>query len=91
MIQNKPYEFKEIDGGDYTMALSYLLSGRGPVGESGEEFTGRLREVHFYKQDDIDDICVCTIKRASDASYSRVLSGREVYENREAFGFEVRL
>ena len=56
MIQNKPYEFKEIDGGDYTMALSYLLSGRGPVGESGEEFTGRLREVHFYKQDDIDDI-----------------------------------
>ena len=36
-------------------------------------------------------ICVCTIKRVSDASYSRVLPGREVYENREAFGFEVRL
>ncbi|MBO6214362.1 MAG: cell surface protein [Lachnospiraceae bacterium] len=56
MINNKPYEFKEVDGGDYTMALSYLLSGRGPVGERGEQFTGRLREVHFYEQDDIDDI-----------------------------------
>lgn len=56
MIENKPYEFNEIDGGDYTMALSYLLSGRGPVGESGEAFSGRLREVHFYEQDDIDDI-----------------------------------
>lgn len=30
-------------------------------------------------------------KVTTAASYSRVLSGREVYENREAFGFEVRL
>ncbi len=45
----------------------------------------------YDKQDSSDDICVCTIKRGSDVSYSRVLSGREVYESRESFGFEVRL
>ena len=40
---------------------------------------------------DNDDIRVCTIKRDENGSHSRVLTGREVYENREAFGFEVRL
>lgn len=56
-----------------------------------EAIDGLLATQDYDKQDISDDICVCTIKRVSDASYSRVLSGREVYENREAFGFEVRL
>ncbi len=56
-----------------------------------EAIDGLLATQDYDEQDVSDDICVCTIKRASDASYSRVLSGREVYENREAFGFEVRL
>ena len=56
-----------------------------------EAIDGLLATQDYDEQDSVDDICVCTIKNASDASYSRVLSGREVYENREAFGFEVRL
>ena len=56
-----------------------------------EAIDGLLATQDYDEQDSTDDICVCTIKRSSDASYSRVLSGREVYENREAFGFEVRL
>ena len=56
-----------------------------------EAIDGLLATQDYDKQDNADDICVCTIKRVSDASYSRVLPGREVYENREAFGFEVRL
>lgn len=56
-----------------------------------EAIDGLLATQDYDKQDSSDDICVCTIKRVSDVSYSRVLPGREVYENREAFGFEVRL
>lgn len=56
-----------------------------------EAIDGLLATQDYDKQSESDDICVCTIKKASDASYSRVLSGREVYEDREAFGFEVRL
>lgn len=56
-----------------------------------EAIDGLLATQDYDEQDSSDDICVCTIKRVSDASYSRVLPGREVYENREAFGFEVRL
>ena len=56
-----------------------------------EAIDGLLATQDYDKQKSTDDICVCTIKKVSDASYSRVLSGREVYENREAFGFEVRL
>ncbi|MBQ6134037.1 MAG: AAA family ATPase [Lachnospiraceae bacterium] len=56
-----------------------------------EAIDGLLATQDYNEQNDYDDICVCTIKRASDVSYSRVLSGREVFENREAFGFEVRL
>ncbi len=56
-----------------------------------EAIDGLLATQDYDVQEENDDICVCTIKKASDASYSRVLSGREVYENREAFGFEVRL
>ena len=39
----------------------------------------------------MDDISVITVKRANGQTYSRVLTGREVAADREAFGFEVRL
>ncbi len=45
-----------------------------------------------YEQQTIEDsINVVTLKRENNTTYSRVLSGREVAQNREAFGFEVRL
>ncbi|MCR4653737.1 MAG: AAA family ATPase [Eubacterium sp.] len=56
-----------------------------------EAIDGLLATQDYDEQQSEDDICVCTIKKVADASYSRVLSGREVYENRESFGFEVRL
>ena len=56
-----------------------------------EAIDGLLATQDYDMQDDSDDICVCTIKKTADASYSRVLSGREVYKDRDAFGFEVRL
>lgn len=56
-----------------------------------EAIDGLLGTQNYDNQQNTDDICVCTIKRTSEGSFSRVLTGREVYENREAFGFEVRL
>ena len=56
-----------------------------------EAIDGILATQDYDKQETEDDICVSTIKREDNNSFSRVLSGREVYENREAFGFEVRL
>ena len=56
-----------------------------------EAIDGLLMTQDYESQQETDDICVCTIKRTEDGSFSRVLAGREVYENREAFGFEVRL
>ena len=56
-----------------------------------EAIDGLLATQDYDSQDSSDDICVCTIRRGESTSFSRVLTGREVYENREAFGFEVRL
>lgn len=56
-----------------------------------EAIDGLLGTQDYDAQREVDDICVCTIKSTKRGSVSRVLSGREVYENREAFGFEVRL
>jgi ABC-type transport system involved in cytochrome c biogenesis ATPase subunit len=46
-----------------------------------------------YDKYDTDDISVITCKRDFNSmhTYSRNLSGRRVYSNREEFGFEVRL
>ena len=38
-----------------------------------------------------DILSVITLKKEGKASFSRVLEGEQVYRNREAFGFEVRL
>lgn len=56
-----------------------------------EAVDGLLATQDYAKQTVTDDISVITIKRADGRSYSRVLTGREVAEERESFGFEVRL
>lgn len=56
-----------------------------------EAIDGILATADYDQQEEIDDIKVVTLKRADDLTLSRVLPGRDVYENREAFGFEVRL
>lgn len=56
-----------------------------------EAIDGILATQDYDRQDESDDIKVVTLKRDGDSTLSRVLSGRDVYKNREAFGFEVRL
>lgn len=56
-----------------------------------EAIDGILTTQDYDRQESEEDICVCTLKREGNDTFSRVLSGREVHENREAFGFEVRL
>lgn len=56
-----------------------------------EAIDGLLATQDYEKQIAEDSISVVTLKREWNNTYSRVLSGREVAQNREAFGFEVRL
>ena len=56
-----------------------------------EAIDGLLATQDYEKQQTEDSIRVVTLKRESERTYSRVLPGREVAQNREAFGFEVRL
>lgn len=56
-----------------------------------EAVDGLLATQDYNTQELIDDVSVVTIKRINNKSYSRVLTGREVAADREAFGFEVRL
>ena len=56
-----------------------------------EAVDGLLATQDYIEQTVMDDISVITIKRANGQTYSRVLTGREVAADREAFGFEVRL
>ena len=56
-----------------------------------EVIDGILDTQDYEDQDNMDDIKVVTLRKEDDTTLSRVLSGREVFKNREAFGFEVRL
>ena len=58
-----------------------------------EAIDGFLGTQDYDKQNDHDDIQVITLKKDSESgrTLSRVLPGRQVYANREQFGFEVRL
>lgn len=56
-----------------------------------EAIDGILATQDYEKQGSNDDVKVVTLRKENEKTYSRVLSGREVFENREAFGFEVRL
>lgn len=56
-----------------------------------EAVDGLLSTQNYDEQSEVDDISVITLKRVNCKNYSRVLSGREVAKDREAFGFEVRI
>ncbi len=69
MINDNSFELEETAGGDYTMALAYLLSWQGPtvsttekeaaldeLDEVQEDVTVHLQEVHFYDSEDLDEI-----------------------------------
>lgn len=50
-----------------------------------------LATQYYSEQNDEDNISVITLKKGVDKTYTRILTGREVFENRESFGFEVRV
>lgn len=56
-----------------------------------EAIDGLLAAQDYDIQSKEDAITVVTLRRENHKTYSRVLQGREVFKNREAFGFEVRL
>ncbi len=56
-----------------------------------EAIDGLLATQDYDTQATEDSIHVITLKQGEDKTYTRTLSGRYVAENREAFGFEVRL
>lgn len=58
-----------------------------------EAIDGLLATQDYGQQNQSDDISVLTFKKESRQmkTYSRVLTGRRVYANRERFDFEVRL
>ena len=56
-----------------------------------EAIDGLLATQDYDIQSKEDAITVVTLRRENHKTYYRVLQGREVFENREAFGFEVRL
>ncbi len=68
MINDNSFQLDESAGGEYTMALAYLLSWQGPIETSDtesiiDELTGEqpapavhLQEAHFYDSENLDDI-----------------------------------
>lgn len=56
-----------------------------------EAIDGLLATQNYDQQKSDDAIRVITLKRTEHKNYARVLSGREVAADREAFGLEVRL
>ncbi len=55
-----------------------------------EAIDGLLNSQEYEMQSNNDDITVITLEREDDKTYSRVLPGREVFEDREAYDFEAR-
>ncbi|MCR5145241.1 MAG: cell surface protein [Lachnospiraceae bacterium] len=56
MISKNNYNVDFSNGGDYTMAVSYLLSWTGPTDNESDNVTKHVQEVHYFTQEDIDDI-----------------------------------
>lgn len=56
-----------------------------------EAVDGLLATQNYSEKESEDHINVITLKKATDRTYSRIMSGRQVANDREAFGFEVRL
>lgn len=56
MTTKNSFQLDTSAGGDYTMAVAYLLAWQGPVQEKSDKIDKHVQEVHFYNEDDIDDI-----------------------------------
>lgn len=56
-----------------------------------EAVDGLLATQNYSEQESEDHINVITLKKEPARTYSRIMSGRQVANDREAFGFEVRL
>lgn len=54
MVSKNAFSIEPSLGGEYTMAVAYLLSWMGPVEK--QTVDKHVQEVHFFDQDDIDDI-----------------------------------
>ena len=70
MVDNRGYAFKGRTGGDYSQALAYLLSWKGPV-SSGTNENGKkyhLSEAQFFTADDIDAIKLAIYKNGGVTS-----------------------
>lgn len=56
MAKNNHFGLAPSQGGEYSMAVAYLLSWTGPVEQGKTEAARHIQEVHFFQQDDLDDI-----------------------------------
>ena len=86
MVKKKGYSFKGTDGGDYSQALAYLLSWKGPVYEGDGRTALHLQEAHVYDSDNIDEIKWAIFKNGgvSSSIYADTESGslsRSAYYN----------
>ncbi len=70
MIENRGYSFKGKSGGDYSQALAYLLSWKGPVSVTaeGEGREYHLQEARIFTADDIDAIKLAIYKNGGVSS-----------------------
>lgn len=56
MIEHNAYQVDSSLGGNYMMAVSYLVSWMGPDKDGTKTVDKHVQEVHFYNSDDIDEI-----------------------------------
>jgi C1A family cysteine protease len=56
MSERNTYGIPADKPGNYMMAVSYMLSWTGPVEDDTAGTAKHVQEVHFYSQDDMDDI-----------------------------------
>ncbi len=78
MARRNTYKRRLDEPGNYMMAVSYLLSWTGPT-EQGKNGTAKhLQEVHFYNQDDMDEIKWAVFKNGgvSTSLYAETKEGK---------------
>lgn len=89
MVEQRGYAYKGTDGGDFSQALAYLLSWKGPVYEDGGKNALHLQEAHVYDSDDMEAIKWAVFKYGgvSSSIYADVdtgaLSRSDYYNSRK--------
>lgn len=56
MVSENAFGVDSEKGGEYTMALAYLLSWTGPVEKKGANVNKHVQEAHFYNHENREDI-----------------------------------